>query len=133
MRLARSYALLEKKMDLRNKALAANAAELSFLEPKRSRLDTVLTEARSLTAEQATLTSRKQEVSKRLAELMKEGSALLDVVDTSVRQEYGRRSEKLVEFGLQPARSRPRLVFVGSDGKRSKEPPEEAPAEPTDS
>jgi hypothetical protein len=121
-------------MDLRNKALAANAAQLPFVEPKRLRLDTVLTEVRGLTVEQATLTFRKQDVSKRRAELMKEGSALLDVLDTIVRQEYGRSSEKLAEFGLQPARSRPRIVFVGPDGKRSKVPPaEEAPAEPTKS
>lgn len=137
--MARPYALLEKRMDLRAKALAANAAELSFLEPKRLRLDTLLTEVRGLTAEQASLTARKQGISQRLAELMKEGSALLDVVDTSVRQEYGRRSEKLVEFGLQPARSRPRLVFVGPNGKRLKAPPvqeapvQEAPTDPAES
>ncbi len=132
--MARSYAQLEKKMDLRSKALAANAADLPFIETKRLRLETVRTEAQGLTVEQASLTSRKQDVSKRLAELMKEGSALLDVLDTIVRQEYGRSSEKLVEFGLQPARSPPRLVFVGPDGKRSKVPPAEVtPAEPTDS
>jgi hypothetical protein len=96
------------------------------------RLDTVLTEVRSLTAEQASLMSRKQEVTKRLAELMKEGSTLLDFLDTGVRQEYGRQSEKLVEFGLQPSRSRPRLVFIGPDGKRLKEAPveQEQPAGP---
>jgi hypothetical protein len=116
-------------MELRDKALAANAAELPFLEPKRLRLNTVLAEVRSLTAEQASLQSRKQEVSKRLAELMQEGNTLVVFLDTGVKQHYGSRSEKLVEFGLQPFRSRPRLVPVGPDGKRlkpttaGKEPP----------
>jgi hypothetical protein len=123
--MARSYSQAQTKMDLRNKTLAANAAELQHLEPKRLQLEALLTEVRSLTAEQATLAARKQEVSKRLAELMQEGNTLMAFLDTGVRQHYGRRSEKLVEFGLQPFRSRPRLVLVGPDGKRLQEPPVE--------
>ena len=126
--MARPYSQAQTKMDLRNKTLAANAAELQHLEPKRLQLEALLTEVRSLTAEQATLAARKQEVSKRLAELMQEGNTLMDFLDTGVRQHYGRRSEKLVEFGLQPFRSRPRLVLVGPDGKRLQEPPVEPAA-----
>jgi hypothetical protein len=105
-------------MELRNAAVAANAAELGFLGPKRLRLNEVLTEMKGLTAEQAHLRARKQEVSKRIAELSQEGNALVNVLDVSVRQHYGNRAEKLAEFGLQPFRSRPRLVLVGPDGKR---------------
>ena len=71
-------------------------------------------------------------------DLAEEVTRLTAIVDAFKRAMFGRRSEKLVEFGLQPARSRPRLVFVGPDGKRSKVPPaekatvEEAPAEPTE-
>ncbi|HEX5035414.1 MAG TPA: hypothetical protein VFW62_13120 [bacterium] len=117
--MAPTYAEGQKKMELRNKALAANAAELPFLEPKRLRLNEALEEVRSLMAEQANLQARKQEVSKRLAELMEEGNKLVAFLDAGVRQHYGTRAEKLVEFGLQPFRGRPRL---GPDGKRVKRP-----------
>jgi hypothetical protein len=59
----------------------------------------------------------KQEVSRRLAELMQEGNKLVTFLDAGVKQQYGNRAEKLVEFGLQPFRSRPRLGQVGPDGK----------------
>jgi len=123
--MARPYAVAQKKMELTNTALAANAVELPHLEPKRLRLNEVLIEVKSLTAEQASLAARKQEVSKRLAELMEEGNKLVAFLDVGVKQHYGTRSEKLTEFGLQPFRSRPRLVLVGLDGKPLKQPPTE--------
>ena len=115
--MARADVVDRGKMELRNKALAADAPELPHLEPKRLRLDELLGEMRNLTAEQASLAARKQEVSKRLAELMQEGNTLVAFLDVGVKQHYGSRAEKLVEFGLQPFRSRPRLVQVGPDGK----------------
>jgi predicted secreted acid phosphatase len=118
--MAQSYAEDRKKMDLRCTALAANAADFPNLEPKRMRLNEVNAEASSLTAEQASLAARKQEVSKRLAVIMKEGNKLVAFVDVCVKEKYGNRAEKLVEFGLQPFRGRPRIVLVGPDGKRLK-------------
>jgi hypothetical protein len=133
--MAPTYAEGRTKMELRNTALAANALELPHLEPKRLRLNEVLVEVRSLTAEQASLTFRKQEVTKRLVELMEEGNKLVAFLDVGVKQQYGTRSEKLVEFGLQPFRSRPRLVLVGPDGERLKPAKinEEPPAQPATS
>jgi len=77
----------------------------------------VLTELKDLTAQQASLTAAKQEVSKRLGALNDAGQKLLTFMDVGVRQHYGTRSEKLVEFGQQPFRSQPRLRLVGEDGK----------------
>jgi len=74
----------------------------------------------NLTTEQANLTAKKQDVSKRIADLAREGNALVNVLDVTLRQHYGNRAEKLAEFGLQPFRSRPRIVRVGPDGKRLK-------------
>jgi hypothetical protein len=130
--MAPNYAESRKKMELRNEAVAANAVELPFLEPKRLRLNEVVGELKSLTTEQANLTARKQEVSKRIADFSREGNALVNVLDVAVRQHYGNRAEKLAEFGLQPFRSRPRLVLVGPDGKRLKPTKidKETPAQP---
>lgn len=106
--MAASYAEDQKKMQLRNEAVAANSADLPHLETKRARLNDVLTEVRSLTTEQASMKARKQEVSQRLAGLMREGNSLVAFIDVGVKQQYGNRAEKLAEFGLQPLRVRPR-------------------------
>ena len=108
---------VQQRMDLRSKALAANSAELPQLEITRGKLDTVLDQVKNLKAQQASLTAAKQEISKRLATLLNEGQKLLTFVDAGIRDHYGNRAEKLVEFGMQPFRSQPRVRLVGLDGK----------------
>ena len=93
----------------------------------------VLTELKDLTAQQASLTASKQEITKRLATLKAESLKLLTFVDSGVRQHYGNRSEKLVELGQQPFRSQPRIRVVGPDGKPLAKPnptPPDPPAPP---
>lgn len=116
----KTYPVIQKRLELRSKALAANRAELSHLEGTLVKIDGVLVELKDLTAQQASLSAAKQEVSKRIAERMREGEALMAFVDTGVRQHYGNRSEKLVEFGLQPFRPQPRIRLVGPDGETVK-------------
>jgi hypothetical protein len=108
---------IQQRMDLRSKALAANNAELPQMELTRVKLDTMLDQVRDLKAQQASLTAAKQEISRRLAELLSEGKKLLTFVDAGLRDHYGTRAEKLVEFGLQPFRSQPRIRLVGPDGR----------------
>jgi hypothetical protein len=122
-----TYAVTQKKWELRSKALAANLADLPHLEAHLVRLDALKSEVQDLTAKQASLAASKQEVSKLLAALINEGQKLLTFLDVGIRQHYGNRSEKLVEFGLQPFRPQPRIRIVGPDGqplKRSSETPE---------
>jgi len=108
---------IQQRMDLRSKAVAANKAELPQLEIPLSKLDSVLSQVKDLKAQQASLTAAKQEVSKRLASLLNEGLKLLTFMDAGIRDHYGNRAEKLVEFGLQPFRSQPRIRLIGLDGK----------------
>jgi hypothetical protein len=112
----KTYAITEKKMELRSTALAANSGELPYLEVPRVRLDGMTAELKALTVQQASLTAAKQEVSKRLAELIRGARKMLTFVDVGVKQHYGNQAEKLVEFGLQPFRSEPRVRLVGPDG-----------------
>ena len=113
----KTYAVIQKSLELRSKALAANSVELPQLEVSRGKLDGLLGEVKDLTAQQASLTASKQEVSKRLAELMRNGEILQGFLDAGVKEHYGNRSEKLVEFGLQPFRPQPRIRLVGPDGE----------------
>ena len=110
-------AVVRKELELRRKALEANIAELPQLEVPLRKIDAVLTEMNGLSAQQASLTASKQGVTKRLREINLEGQRLLTFVDAGVREHYGTRSERLVEFGQQPFRSQPRLKLVGEDGK----------------
>lgn len=111
-------------------SVAANEQDLAHLAAHGVRLGGLLILAKELTIEQANLTARKQEVSKRLAEVMKEGRTLSAFLKAGVKQHYGNRAEKLVEFGMQPFRSRARVVqLLGPDGKPLKSVlTEDAPA-----
>jgi len=128
-----TYAVAKEKMDLKSKALAANAGEFPHLEERRNRLDVLMSEVKSLTAQQASLTASKQEVTKRLAELIGEGRKLMAFLDVCVKEHYGKEAEKLLEFGIQPFRSEPRVRLVGPDGQPFKrpKPAEAAPQSPT--
>jgi len=112
-----TYAVTRKKLELRSKALAANIEQIPHLEAPLARLDVLLALLKDLTAQQASLTASRQEVSKQIAELNDEAQKLMTFLDVGVKQHYGNRSEKLVEFGQQPFRSKPRIRRVGPDGK----------------
>ena len=106
-----------------NAALAANAAELPHLESSRLRLDRTVTDAQEAAAQQAAFTASKQEASKRLATLVTEGQRLASGIRKLLTENYGARSEKLAEFGLQP--------FRGRKVKKDQPVKPEPPATPT--
>jgi hypothetical protein len=129
----KTYAVIRRDLELRSKALEVNIGELPHLEIPRSRLDGLLGQVNDLTAQQASLTAAKQEVSQQIAKLMREGETLRVFLDTGVKQHYGNRSEKLVEFGMKPFRPRPRIRLVGPDGEPLKRSSvTEEPAVPSD-
>jgi hypothetical protein len=91
-----------------NTSVDANPDDLSHLLDHNGELKTKATRMRSLSAEQARLSARKQAISVEMQGLLRDGQTLLDYIQTGVRQHYGLNSEKLVEFGLRPLRSKPR-------------------------
>jgi hypothetical protein len=126
-------ALIQEKLELRRNALVANSTDLPHMDVPRQKAEAVLTELKSLTAQQASLNAAKQDITKRLEELNTDGKRLMTFVDAGIRQHYGNRSEKLVEFDQQPFRSQPRVRLVGPDGKPVKPGPTPAvpPAPPS--
>jgi hypothetical protein len=85
-------------------SLAANSKDLPHLEGHRVELADTLAKTEDLTTQIAALTASKQEASKQLEVLMVDGRKLATYLRVGVKQNYGNRSEKLVEFGLQPLR-----------------------------
>lgn len=111
------YSIVLQKLELRSKALEANIEETPELVVPLAKLDGFLGLLRELTTEQARLTAARQEVSQQIAELMDQAQRLMTFVDLGVKHHYGNRSEKLVEYSLQPFRRKPRIRRVGPDGK----------------
>ena len=89
-------------------SLVANGGDFPQLEMYRQQLAAILAQARQATLEQAAMAASKQDASQRLKSLLAEGRKLATFLRGGVRQRYGNRAEKLVEFNLQPFRGRPR-------------------------
>ena len=89
-------------------SLEAKKDEFPQLEMYRTLLATMLQRVREISVEQAALTASKQDATQRLQKEIAEGRKVATLLRTALRQHYGNRSEKLVEFDLQPLRARTR-------------------------
>lgn len=89
-------------------AVGVNADNLPTLDVPRAELEALLEEAHSLSRQQKALAASKQEVTKRLEDVLNAARKLITVLRVTVKQRYGFTSEKLVEFGIQPLRPRSR-------------------------
>jgi hypothetical protein len=85
-------------------SLATNSAELPHLEAHRARLADLLKQAQELGIQQAALTASKQQISKQLQAVFSQGRQIAAFLRVGVKQHYGTRAEKLIEFGLRPFR-----------------------------
>lgn len=108
-------------------AVTARREEAPELETLVAPLRGMSKQARSLFARQASLTAAKQEVTLELNELIKQGNAQVDLVKTGARVRYGKDSEKLVEFGVQPFRSRSRKAAAKRRAAQAAEPSSPSP------
>jgi len=86
--------------------LNANGADLTHLSTHAQLLIALMEQSTDLAAQQAVHTAAKQEVTRQIEDLLDQGQKLATYLRTGVKQHYGNRSEKLVEFGLQPFRGR---------------------------
>jgi len=96
------------EVEAQGNALRATGPRAPELEALAVLLREMSKRAKGLFAQQAAHTAAKQEVTRELNELIKEGNAQVDFIKTGARVRYGKDSEKLVEFGVQPFRTRSR-------------------------
>ena len=87
-------------------AVAANAADLPQLDAAHGKLAGMLDELRTSLNEQAALRAGKQQTTKRLRAAVVKGSKVLAMMRSVIKEHYGNSSEKLLEFGIMPRRSR---------------------------
>lgn len=108
-------------------SLEANKDAFPQLDVYRAQLAAMLAQAREASAEQAAMAASKQQATQRLQTLLADGRKLATVLRTGVRQHYGNRAEKLVEFDLQPLRSRTRVATTGVKPPTVTPPPPATP------
>ena len=87
-------------------SMEANAEDFKTLETYRAKLQSMLDTAREASARQAAMEASKQEATQSLQAVLVEGRKLATFLRGGVKQRYGDRSEKLVEFGLEPLRAK---------------------------
>jgi hypothetical protein len=87
-------------------SLEANAQEFPQFETYRAQLKAMLETAREISAHQTAMAASKQDATKRLQGTLVDGRKLANFLRNGVRQHFGNRSEKLVEFDLKPLRAR---------------------------
>jgi hypothetical protein len=104
-------------------SMDSNPEDFKALEAYRAKLKSMLDTARGSSAQQAAMDAAKQEATRSLRELLVEGRKLATFLRGGIKQRFGDRSEKLVEFGLAPARPKTRT--------KSKQKPPATPPPPT--
>lgn len=85
-------------------AVTTNKEEVGHLEVSVPKLRERSQRARRLYARYAAMRAAKQEVWRELQQVLGEGDSVMRYLKEGVKAHYGKRSEKLVEFGVQPFR-----------------------------
>lgn len=91
-------------------AVAANAADLAYLEPVREELTIMLQNAMDLGIQQDRVQSETQQTSRAIEETLRRGDALAARLRAGIRSKYGYKSEKLTEFQIRPSARSSRVV-----------------------
>ncbi len=117
-----SYAGQANEWEKLIRSLIVNLAQLPQLEGARTKLEGLLGSFRELATQQALHQASKQETSKQIQAVIRDGRKTASMIRAVLKEHYGNGSEKLVEFGVQPFRARVR--------KPAEEPPVEEPTAP---
>jgi hypothetical protein len=107
-------------------ALEANINELQHLDSRRLKLQEIHKAAVAVFQDQSAATAAKQDASRRLEVLLSEGQAVMTFLSAGIREHYGKDSEMLAAFKLQPFRGR----RTSADSKRKNEKPKKTGGEP---
>jgi hypothetical protein len=106
-----------EKMDT---AISANGSQLDPLGVKLPELRQKGQLLRSLYVQHAALAAARQTITEEMRQVIEEGQQIFRLLREGLRQHYGKRNLKLIEFGVDPLPGRPRTDTTP--------PPPEAPA-----
>ena len=86
-------------------AMTANDPEVGHLGFKLPTLREKSRRMRSLYAEHAALAATRQTITQDMQRLIEEGDQIFRMLREALKDHYGKRNEKLVEFGVEPLRT----------------------------
>ena len=109
-------------------AMTANDPEVSHLGFKLPALRDKSQRMRSLYAQHAALSAARQVITQEMQQLIEEGDQIFRMLREALKEHYGKRNEKLVEFGVEPLRT-PAVKRRRQRRKKDAEAPAEIPAE----
>jgi len=124
-----SYAAMMRQWELLLTSVTANAADLPYVSEYRAQLEVELAGLKEAIQRQTTLQAAVQQETREVEGFLQRGNVLAVNIKAGVRTRYGNRSDKLVEFGMRPLRSRRRVTPEVK--KRKEEEKGDAPQTPT--
>lgn len=110
-------------------AMTTNDPEVAHLGFKLPILRTNSQRMRSLYAQHAALAAARQTITQDMQRLIDEGDQIFRMLREALKDHYGKRNEKLVEFGVEPLRT-PSVKRRRQSKKKSAEAPVEIPVTP---
>jgi hypothetical protein len=114
----KSFADYMTEWDSLQVTVAANAAELGYLEEYRAQLAEAQQGAREASVRQAAFKAQVQKATRDLEDFMSRGKDAATRLRNGIRVRYGLKDEKLTEFRMKPRRKPQRA---------REQPPEPAP------
>lgn len=118
-----SYAAVMREWEVLLAGVTANAADLPFVAEYRAQLEAELAGVKEAIQRQTALQAAFQQETRVVEGFLQRGNVLAVNVKAGVRTRYGNRSDKLVEFGMRPLRSRRR---ASSEVKKNRKEEEKA-------
>lgn len=115
-----SYAKVLRDWEVLLTKVDANKADLPFIEDYRTQLEAELNGAKETIEKQTAMQASFQNETRNLEKFLERGKALAVNIRAGVVTRYGNRSEKLIEFGMRPVRSRRRPSPESSESKKNK-------------
>jgi uncharacterized coiled-coil DUF342 family protein len=110
-------------------AITANEPELEHLEFRLPALRDKAQRMRSLYAEHAALAASRQAITQEMQKLIEEGEQIFRMLREGLKDHFGKRNEKLVEFGVEPVPT-PDLKRRRQRKKKSESPAETSAVSP---
>ncbi|HEY9422479.1 MAG TPA: hypothetical protein VIW92_13770 [Thermoanaerobaculia bacterium] len=120
------YAAVMREWEVLLTGVAANAADLPFVAEYRTQLEAELTGVKEAIQRQTALQAAFQQETRVVEGFLERGKVLAVNVKAGIRTRYGNRSDKLVEFGMRPLRSRRRATSEVKRKRKEKEEEEKA-------
>ncbi len=93
-------------------ALAANESDFEHMLGAVTEFQALVSDAQDAATQQALLITAKMEATRRFQALLKSGNAQAVLLRNAARVRYGRGSDRLAQFGVQPFRGRKTVLAV---------------------